>query len=137
MRLADIAHQDYVRSRDDARRHHPRPRPGRLAHVFALEAATPIENEVDRLDILYGFGVRQMGIAYSEANTLGIGLKERGDGGLTYFGERAVERMNKLGIAIDVSHSGDRTALDTIEHSDEAGADHPRRRPRGLADQPA
>ena len=68
-----------------------------------------IENEVDRLDVLYGFGVRQMGIAYSEANTLGSGLKERGDGGLTYFGERAVERMNKLGIAIDISHSGDRT----------------------------
>jgi membrane dipeptidase len=76
-----------------------------------------IENEVDRLDILYGFGVRQMGIAYSEANTLGSGLKERGDGGLTYFGERAVRRMNKLGIAIDVSHSGDRTSLDTIRHS--------------------
>ncbi len=49
-----------------------------------------IENEVDRLDVLYGFGVRQMGIAYSEANMLGAGLKERGDGGLTYFGERAV-----------------------------------------------
>ena len=67
-----------------------------------------IENEVDRLDILYGFGVRQIGIAYSEANYLGSGLKERGDGGLTYFGERAVARMNKLGIAIDISHSGDR-----------------------------
>ena len=76
-----------------------------------------IENEVDRLDVLYGFGVRQMGIAYSEANTLGSGLKERGDGGLTYFGERAVERMNKLGIAIDISHSGDRTCVDVIKHS--------------------
>jgi membrane dipeptidase len=76
-----------------------------------------IENEVDRLDVLYGFGVRQMGIAYSEANTLGSGLKERGDGGLTYFGERAVERMNKLGIVIDVSHSGDRTAVDAIKAS--------------------
>ena len=68
-----------------------------MALVFGLEAATMIENEVDRLDILYGFGVRQIGIAYSEANYLGSGLKERGDGGLTYFGERAVTRMNKLG----------------------------------------
>jgi membrane dipeptidase len=58
-----------------------------------------------------------MGIAYSEANLLGSGLKERGDGGLTYFGEQAVERMNKLGIAIDISHSGDRTAMDVIEKS--------------------
>ena len=36
-----------------------------------------IENELDRIEMLYGFGVRQMGIAYSEANLLGSGLKER------------------------------------------------------------
>ena len=117
MRLSDLAHQDYVLKAErvsDIRHAHEA---GRLALVVGLEAATMIENEVDRLDILYGFGVRQMGIAYSEANTLGSGLKERGDGGLTYFGERAVTRMNKLGIAIDVSHSGDRTSLDVIRHS--------------------
>jgi membrane dipeptidase len=117
-RLSDIAHQDYLvkveRLADITGAHAT----GRMGLVVATEAATMIENEVDRLDILYGFGVRQMGIAYSEANTLGSGLKERGDGGLTYFGERAVRRMNKLGIAIDVSHSGDRTSLDTIRHSD-------------------
>lgn len=117
MRMADLAHQDFViraESLKDIYRAHEN---GQLAHVFGLEAATPIENELDRLDILYGFGVRQIGIAYSEANYLGGGLKERGDGGLTYFGEKAVERMNKLGIAIDISHSGDRTALETIEKS--------------------
>lgn len=77
-----------------------------------------IENEVDRLDILYGFGVRMMGIAYSEANSLGSGLREARDGGLTDLGRQAVRRMNQLGIAIDVSHSGDQTSLDTIEASD-------------------
>lgn len=117
MRLSDIAHQDYVRiayNLEDIREAH---RQDQLALVLCLEAATPIENEVDRLDILYGLGVRQSGIAYSEANTLGSGLKEPGDGGLTVFGRRAVERMNKLGIAIDVSHSSDRTCLDTFEVS--------------------
>jgi membrane dipeptidase len=78
-----------------------------------------IENEVDRLDILYGFGVRCMGIAYSEANALGSGLKEERDGGLTALGRQAVRRMNRLGIAIDVSHSGDQTSLDTIEVSEQ------------------
>lgn len=117
VRMADMAHQDYVIKGESLADIELAHRTGRIAHIFALEAATPIENEVDRLDVLYGFGVRQMGIAYSEANTLGSGLKERGDGGLTYFGERAVERMNKLGIAIDISHSGDRTSLDTIKAS--------------------
>jgi membrane dipeptidase len=117
MRFSDLAHQDDVvlaRGVADIEDAH---RSGRMALIAGLEAATMIENELDRIDILYGFGVRQMGIAYSEANTLGSGLKEKRDGGLTAFGARAVERMNKLGMAIDISHSGDRTCLDVIEAS--------------------
>jgi membrane dipeptidase len=118
MRLSDIAHQDFIvrgETLDDIRRAKEN---GQIAFIASLEAATAIENEVDRLDILYGLGIRQSGIAYSEANTLGSGLKEARDGGLTEFGRQAVRRMNKLGIAIDISHSGDQTCLDTIEVSD-------------------
>jgi len=117
MRLSDVAHQDYVtvaRGVEDIRQAHAN---GQIAIVLSLEAATPIENEVDRIDILYGLGVRQMGIAYSESNGLGAGLKEAGDGGLTVFGRRAVDRMNAIGMVIDVSHSGDKTCLDTFEQS--------------------
>src|SRR5262249_37829457 len=117
MRLCDIAHQDLViraETTQDIRRAKAN---GQIALVPSLEAATAIENELDRLDVLYGLGIRQSGIAYSEANTLGSGLREAGDGGLTRFGRQAVRRMNQLGIAIDISHSGDRTSLDTIEVS--------------------
>lgn len=117
IRACDIAHQDFLfkgeRVEDIYRAH----REGRLAWFIALESATPIENELDRIEILYGFGVRMMGIAYSESNSLGSGLKELRDGGLTAFGREAVERMNKIGMAIDVSHAGDQTSLDTIEVS--------------------
>src|SRR5580692_3713580 len=118
MRQADLAHQDHVmvvRAVADIDQAH---RSGRVGLVFGLESATPIENELDRLDVLYGLGLRQIGIAYSDANTLGGGLAEPVDGGLTAFGRRAVTRMNKLGLAIDLSHAGDRTALDTCEQSD-------------------
>jgi len=118
MRLSDIAHQDFIvrgETLDDIRRAKEN---GQIAFIASLEAATAIENEVDRLDILYGLGIRSSGIAYSEANTLGSGLKEARDGGLTEFGRQAVRRMNKLGIAIDISHSGDQTSLDTIEASE-------------------
>jgi membrane dipeptidase len=118
MRLCDIAHQDFVlHCKTTADIEHAKTE-GRLAWVAALEAATPIENELDRIDILYGLGVRLMGVAYSESNTLGGGLREANDGGLTVFGRSAVARMNRIGIAIDVSHTGDRTALDTIEASE-------------------
>jgi membrane dipeptidase len=118
MRQADLAHSRSfmtIRTVADIDEAH---RSGRVGLVFGLEAATPIENEIDRLDVLYGLGLRQIGIAYSDANALGSGLAERNDGGLTALGRRAVTRMNKLGLAIDVSHSSDRTALDTCERSD-------------------
>ncbi len=118
MRLSDIAHQDFIvrgETTEDIRRAKAN---GQIAFVASLEAATAIENEVDRLDILYGLGIRSSGIAYSEANSLGSGLREARDGGLTEFGKQAVRRMNKLGILIDVSHSGDQTSLDTIAASD-------------------
>jgi membrane dipeptidase len=117
MRRCDLAHQDFARVAERVTDIEEAKATGRLAVVLALEAATPIENEVDRLDILYGFGVRQCGIAYAESNALGTGHNEVTDGGLTQFGRRAIERMNDLGIAIDVSHSSDRTCLDTFEVS--------------------
>jgi membrane dipeptidase len=102
MRQADIAHQDrviVVRTRND------------------IESATPIGNDLDKLDILFGLGLRQIGIAYSESNGLGAGLTEPDDYGLTAFGRRAVQRMNDLGLAIDVSHASDRTGIETAAAS--------------------
>lgn len=117
MRLCDLAHQDFVQvvrrleDLESIRRH------GQLGLVLAIESAAPIENELDRLDILYGFGIRSVGVTYSEANQLGSGLAEASDAGLTAFGRKAVRRMNQLGILIDCSHAGDRTTLETIEAS--------------------
>lgn len=118
LRFADFAHQEMVyvaRSIDDLYRAKPE---GKIAFVATLESAMPIENELDRVDVLYGLGVRAMGITYSEANALGCGLKETNDGGLTQFGRQVVKRMNKLGMTIDTSHCGDQTTLDTIELSE-------------------
>jgi membrane dipeptidase len=92
---------------------------GKIALVLCLESATPIENELDRIDVLYGLGVRSMGICYSESNMLGGGMGETDKAaGLTNFGYDAVKRMNKLGMLIDLGHVNDRTALDTIKASD-------------------
>lgn len=120
MRLCDLAHQDFVvrcTRVDDILRAHDE---GLVAWIASIEGAAMIENELDRIEILYGFGVRALGITYSEANALGSGLREARDGGLTVFGRKAVERMNKLGMLIDCSHCGDQTTLDVI-----AASEHP------------
>ncbi len=118
MRLADLAHQDFLvpcRTVDDILTAHAE---GRIAWVAAIEGAAPIENELDRVEVLHGFGVREMGITYSESNALGSGLKETNDGGLTAFGHLVVERMNQVGMLIDTAHCGDRTTLEVIAASE-------------------
>jgi len=117
IRLSDMAHQDFViiaTSINDILRAH---REGKIAFVMAIEGAMPIENELDRIDILYGFGLRVMGLTYSDSNALGTGLREDRDGGLTSFGRKCVERMNKLGMVIDVAHCSSQTILDAVEAS--------------------
>ena len=118
MRQSDFDHQDMLfvaRTLDDLTR---AKREDRIALVASFESATPIENEIDRVDVLYGLGVRAMGITYSESNALGSGLKEPTDGGLTTFGRQVVRRMNRLGMTIDTAHCGDRTAIDVAEASE-------------------
>ncbi len=117
MRYSDWAHQDFVVRAETIADVRAAFAGGQLGAIPALEAATPIENELDRIDILYGLGIRMLGVVYSESNALGAGCREPSDGGLTGFGLRAVERMNKLGMLIDVSHAGDRTSLETIRAS--------------------
>jgi len=118
IRYSDFAHQDMVYvalTVDDLYRAKGE---GKIAFVATLEAATPIENELDRVDVLYGLGIRSMGITYSEANALGSGLREPNDGGLTQFGRQVVRRMNQLGMTIDTAHCGDKTTADAIELSE-------------------
>jgi membrane dipeptidase len=118
MRQADIAHQSdvvVIRTVDDIHAAHAA---GKVGLVFGLEAATPIGNDLDKLDVLYGLGIRQIGVAYSDSNGLGAGLSEPTDFGLTTFGRAAVRRMNQLGLAIDVSHSSDLTGIQAADASD-------------------
>jgi membrane dipeptidase len=117
MRQCDFDHQDFAiiaRTIDDIYRAF---KEGKVAVINTIEQASAIDRDVDKIDLLFGLGVRSMGIVYSESNTLGSGLQEIGDGGLTDLGYDAVKRMNKTGVIIDVSHAGDKTAMDVIEVS--------------------
>jgi membrane dipeptidase len=58
-------------------------------------------------------------LAFSENSYYGCGHASEVDSGLTSLGRQAVKRMNRLGIIIDLSHSGDRTALEALELSDQ------------------
>ncbi len=91
---------------------------GKVGIILGWQNASPIENHISRLDLFHALGVRIIQITYNERNLLGNGCYERRDEGLTNFGIDAIKEMNRLGILIDLSHVGDRTTLEAIEHSE-------------------
>lgn len=65
----------------------------------------------------FGLGQRVSQLTYNTRNLIGNGSTERRDEGISDFGAGIIEQMNKTGMAVDVSHCGDRTTLDAFELS--------------------
>jgi membrane dipeptidase len=71
----------------------------------------------DDVDFFRGLGQRVSQLTYNARNLIGNGSTERRDEGISDFGVAIIERMNKVGMAVDVSHCGDRTTLEAFEIS--------------------
>ena len=71
----------------------------------------------EHVDFFWGMGQRVSQLTYNSRNWIGNGSTERHDEGLSDYGVTIVQRMNKVGMAVDISHSGDRTTLDAFEAS--------------------
>jgi len=69
---------------------------------------------VDDVDTFHALGQRLSQLTYNFQNRIGAGFLEHNDGGLTVFGHQIVERMQEVGMVVDVGHCGDRTTLDTL-----------------------
>lgn len=90
---------------------------GKSVIIAGMQESIPFEGNLDIIRIFHMLGVRVMQIAYFQQGYLGAGCAERVDHGLTDRGREAIKELNRLGILIDVSHCGDRTARDTAEAS--------------------
>jgi membrane dipeptidase len=91
-------------------------RDGKQAVMYQLEPQT-MGRDLNRIDVAYGLGVRMMLLTFNTRNYIGDGCGERTDSGLSYLGIEMVERLNDIGIMIDLSHCGVQTSLDAIKFS--------------------
>jgi membrane dipeptidase len=87
---------------------------GRIGVVLGFQNATIVESDVRNLDALHAAGTRCIQLTYNSRNLLGDGCTERTNAGLSDFGVTVVERMNQLGIVVDLSHCGEATSRDGI-----------------------
>jgi membrane dipeptidase len=90
---------------------------GRLGLIYGFQDTLALGDDVGRLETFSGLGVRIIQLTYNRRNLLGDGCLEPGNGGLSSLGHRVIERMNELGILVDLSHCGERTTAEGIAAS--------------------
>lgn len=76
-----------------------------------------VRDELGFIRVFHQLGIRMMHLTYNRRNPLGDGCGEPNDGGLSDFGHAAVVEMNRLGVIVDVAHSGWRTSLEAAKAS--------------------
>ncbi|MFL6264279.1 MAG: dipeptidase [Thermoanaerobaculia bacterium] len=89
----------------------------RLGIIYGFQDATPFGDDPGRVELFSRFGVRIIQLTYNRRNLLGDGCLEPANAGLSRLGQQVVERMNELGVLVDLSHCGHRTTLDGIAAS--------------------
>jgi membrane dipeptidase len=90
---------------------------GKIAIIFGLQNAEPIEGDLRFLNVFYRLGVRIIIPCYDRKTMIGDGGTERTDCGLSEFGVEVIKEMNRLGILVDLSHTGRATFMDAIKAS--------------------
>ena len=94
---------------------------GKIVAQYGVEGGHMIEDDINRLDIFYKRGVRYMTLTWNNSPSWASSHadekdpKYKGHKGLTSFGKQIINRMNKLGIIVDISHVGETTFWDAIK----------------------
>ena len=90
---------------------------GKTAMFFGFQNCSPIEDDINLIEKIYDHGCRFMQLTYNNQSLLASGCYEKNDSGVTNFGREAIKEMNRLGIVVDMSHSGEKSTLDAIDLS--------------------
>jgi membrane dipeptidase len=89
----------------------------RLGVIYGFQDATPIGEDLGRVDTFGELGVRVFQLTYNRRNLVGAGCLEPSNAGLSTFGRALVERLNERKYLIDLSHGGERTTREAIAAS--------------------
>lgn len=89
-------------------------RSNKLAVMLGFQNSSPFEQDYTLVEVFHRLGVRVAQLTYNIQNHVGGSCYEPHDSGLTRFGQRIVEEMNRVGMLIDLSHVGDKTSLDAV-----------------------
>lgn len=87
--------------------------PRNIKYIIGIEGLDYLK-DINDIDILYNLGLRSTGIVWNNKNKFGEGLRAASTEGLTNLGEQLVEKLVHKKIAIDLSHTNEKTFYDII-----------------------
>ncbi|WP_129645521.1 dipeptidase [Peristeroidobacter agariperforans] len=88
---------------------------GKLVIGLNIQDTVQLGTDLSRVEALYALGVRHMLLAYNVRNFVADGCAEPADAGLSIFGRQVVREMDRVGMVLDLSHTGRRSTLDAME----------------------
>jgi membrane dipeptidase len=92
-------------------------RTGRMGVILNFQNGSQLDRDIDNVEFFYNMGIRQIIPTYNRLNALGAGCTARVDTGLSHFGVAVIEKMNELGMVVDLAHSGFKTTMDALDVS--------------------
>ena len=92
-------------------------RENKVGIIPGFQYTSFFEEDIGRIEVFRNLGVRIMQITYNNRNAFGDGCLEPGNAGLSKAGIAVVKKMNDLGVAVDLSHSGYRTTAEAVSAS--------------------
>jgi membrane dipeptidase len=90
---------------------------GKLAVVLQFQGTHPIEYDPSLVELYWRLGVRVIQLAYNQRSPVGDGCEEPDNAGLSELGYQVVGELNRLGVAVDLSHTGVRASFEAVEAS--------------------
>jgi microsomal dipeptidase-like Zn-dependent dipeptidase len=91
---------------------------GKVGIMFGAQNCSPIEDDIGMVEIMRELNLMIMQLTYNNQSLLACGCYEAEDSGVTRFGRQVIKEMNRVGMVVDMSHSGERSTLDAIEISE-------------------
>jgi membrane dipeptidase len=87
----------------------------KLGVILHFEGTRCFERDLAVVEAFYCLGVKQTLLVFNTTNSAGGGCADAVDGGLTVFGRQLVREMQRVGMLVDLSHTGYRTSRDALE----------------------
>lgn len=92
-------------------------REGLLGSFMNSQDTVDLGWDLSRIDTYHRLGMRMLQLTYNSVNHVGGGCTDRTDCGVTSFGKSFIERMNGVGVMVDISHCGRATTVDACKLS--------------------